>query len=354
MTTSSEGATAKAIAHVFPLTSLRFLAAMMVVAHHYWGFEAGYAGVGFFFVLSGYVLALNYPTVNKRDFWWRRFARVYPTHLATLLLVLLIEPQTLQSLAVAVPSFGIAQSWVPLQSVYFAGNPASWSISNEAFFYAMFPFLLGIRGRTLAIWGGVILAFACIWTILFPNWSLREGGAIPLAGRTISTPVTHWVFYIFPPMRLFEFALGMYLATLTRRVGLGGEIAAITLAIVSILPLPLFPPALGASVFFILASAALVYVFAKSDGPVASFLSNPTLVLLGDASFALYLIHIPMRNLFGDLIPLVLVAALAVAVSVIMFRYFEKPVQKWLLKVAGLTTVAKTSGSAPGSRASVR
>ena len=79
--------------HIAPLTSLRFFAAMMVVAHHYWGFAAGMSGVTFFFVLSGYVLAINYADcvstpAERRLFWWKRFARIYPTHALTFLLAL--------------------------------------------------------------------------------------------------------------------------------------------------------------------------------------------------------------------------------------------------------------------------
>ena len=65
-----------------PLTSLRFFAALMVLASHYWKFEAGFSGVTFFYVLSGYVLAINYAGKlvtqgDRRLFWWKRFARIY-------------------------------------------------------------------------------------------------------------------------------------------------------------------------------------------------------------------------------------------------------------------------------------
>jgi len=68
---------------VKPLTSLRFFAAWLVVCHHFFAFEAGYAGVTFFFVLSGFILALNYAgrvdtPAQRRRFWLKRAARVYP------------------------------------------------------------------------------------------------------------------------------------------------------------------------------------------------------------------------------------------------------------------------------------
>ena len=79
----------------FPqLTSVRFFAALIVILYHYdaelkpylpslvWNFiNHGYVGVSFFFVLSGFVLTLNYIAVDgaltttKRKFWRARFAR---------------------------------------------------------------------------------------------------------------------------------------------------------------------------------------------------------------------------------------------------------------------------------------
>lgn len=67
------------------LTSMRFFAALMVVAHHYdyKDFRLSYCGVTFFFILSGFILAVNYDGGNLHRFFVKRFARIYPTHLAT-------------------------------------------------------------------------------------------------------------------------------------------------------------------------------------------------------------------------------------------------------------------------------
>lgn len=309
--------------HILPLTCLRFVAAMMVVAHHFWDFKAGYAGVGFFFLLSGYVLAINYPDVDKADFWWRRFARIYPLHLITYLFALPLSP-----LLDTLPSLVLAQSWIPIIAINFAANGPSWSLSNEAFFYALFPLLLGIGRRTLAVWGIALLLIALAWSIAFPDWTLTDGGSVSVMGRTFATPITHWVFYVFPPMRLFEFALGIYLSRFSGRFTVRAETAVLALAFASILALPLIPASFAAAIFFIPASAGLVYVFSRSDGPIARLLSNSALVLLGDASFALYMIHFPLERYLGNS---VWVAALSIGLSILLFLYFEKPAQKFLL-----------------------
>ena len=311
---------------IFPLTSLRFFAAMMVVAHHYWEFQAGYAGVGFFFVLSGFVLAINYPTVEKVSFWWKRFARIYPLHVLAFFFAVPLGGTILDLL----PSLFLLQSWIPIRSFNFAGNGPSWSISDEAFFYAVFPFLLKIRTQVVMLWGIGLVAAVALWTVELPLWTLSQGGAVFLLNRSFETPLTHWTFYIFPPTRLFEFGLGMYLSKLPGRVGTKAEVAAIVLAVGSIVALPLWAPAVGAALFFIPASAALVYVFSRSDGPIALLLSNKGLVLLGDASFALYMIHFPLGAYLGHSLG---VASLGIGLSILVFLYIERPAQKWLLSV---------------------
>lgn len=78
------------------LTSLRFYAAVLVFLFHYVPRDPaaesmllnvlnhGYAGVSFFFVLSGFILAFNYMGTNWseagrwRKYLLRRFTRIYP------------------------------------------------------------------------------------------------------------------------------------------------------------------------------------------------------------------------------------------------------------------------------------
>lgn len=296
---------------------------MMVVAHHYWGLEAGYAGVGFFFVLSGYVLATNYDgkvgTWPERwSFWSKRFARIYPLHLLTFLAAIIITPQALLN---AAPSLLLLQSWFPFTGIYGVANSPSWSISNEAFFYALFPLLLGIRWKVLGFWFLGVLGLALLW----PNWPLSQ--ALWVDGRQIMP--TSWLFYIFPPARLFEFALGIALARLPGRTGTASELGSISLFAASVVFASMVKGSIAAAILFVPASAWVIYAFSGSEGILARALSWRPLVVLGDASFALYMIHVPLSRLLGNAW---WVGLLAVCLSVMIYYAFEKPAQRHTLR----------------------
>jgi len=308
---------------ILPLTSLRFVAAILVVLQHYAGFAAGHAGVSFFYVLSGFVLALNnadkvetWP--ERRRFWVRRVARIYPTHLLTLALTVPLLGIAWSSLPLNVL---LLHSWVPREWVYFGYNGPSWSISNEAFFYALFPFLVAMaRPKLLAIWGLALLALAAAASILLP-------------GTTLQDPTIKFAFYIFPLTRLLEFMLGIALARLpTRRpLHIGAELGALALAGLGLALVYAPPPgAFAGSLIFIPGAVALVYVFANSRGPLAKLLSLPLLVLLGEASFALYMLHVPLK-LYVPEAPWYL-GPLAVLLSVLVYKGFELPMQKLVLR----------------------
>lgn len=353
-----------------PLTSLRFVAAFMVLCHHYYGFDAGYVGVTFFFVLSGFILAYNYENtewspLERRHFWWKRVARVYPTHILTLVASLpfavlaflkgdatfvLALKQTLNLIL----NILLLQSWVPVREIYFGFNAVSWSISTEAFFYFMFPLIMLVMkdnsSKTfflfMIIWGGALVVMAAIWSAIFPN-------------VTIFDRATHFIFYISPLSRIYEFVLGIVLAKWLINSGRIyfsnlAELFALVLSIGSIVLIATIniPSAFALSLFALPASIVVVGVFAYSNGWLSIILSHRIFVLLGEASFMLYMIHVLVRRYMTYLVsdPLmvaILSTIVSVLLSLVLYKWFEKPAHIWLLKRSKLKNPQKLAIGSP-------
>ena len=150
------------------LTCCRGLFAAWVFAYHVrlqlgagslWPFgpavARGYLGVDAFFILSGLVLAHAHPTLPRafsaaRRFWLKRLLRIYPVHLATILLlgVVVLLGASLGFAARDPGRFGaaeLARHLLLLQGWGFSGrwawNYPSWSISTEWAGYLAFPLL---------------------------------------------------------------------------------------------------------------------------------------------------------------------------------------------------------------------
>lgn len=157
------------------LTSLRFPLALHVALYHTvrpfgrWGVFAplmasGYSAVSFFFLLSGFILTYSHAAEYERGlgsarrFWMARFARIYPVYLLGVLLAAYVDRNlfaySIERKAL-LASFVMVQSWSSrlVQNFYV---PA-WSLSCEAFFYLVFPFLLLRLRRSSRV--------ACLWSI---------------------------------------------------------------------------------------------------------------------------------------------------------------------------------------------
>src|SRR6266852_2459959 len=283
------------------LTSLRFFAALHVVFFHFLAFKIvssegwlgqissiGYVGVSFFFVLSGFILVYTYAgrDTPARDFWRARFARIYPAFAFSLLLtgpffffatLMLNVPffawfSTHLKLVVLLVPF-LLQAWVPLAAL--AWNSVAWSLSDEAFFYLLFPFLKkrflkigvpGLAGLALACWA---VSLAMSWTYVLRNPDhLQAIDADVLNAFWLNAVKFH------PFARLPEFLLGMACGAMfvkfrrAARPGGDGKLA-----------LPL-----------VLAVAAIIFGFALQPRWGAPLNWKP-LVFLGDASYSLYLLH---------------------------------------------------------------
>ena len=156
------------------LTGLRIFGSVAVVLCHVGnGFanarsltvaEAyGYAGVSFFFMLSGFVLAWSDTPQSARRFWWLRFARIWPLQFVMMAFAYTVISSHVKSPGPLghVAQLLLLQAWVPDNPTYAGGNGVTWSLSVEMFFYLVFPLaimlLRRLRGRGLAVTAAVTL-----------------------------------------------------------------------------------------------------------------------------------------------------------------------------------------------------
>lgn len=177
--------------------------------------QFGYLGVTFFFVLSGFVLTWSWRAeVDRRTFWWRRFSRIYPLSVVTLLIALPVfysftpDPALPWvrpvDVGVLLLCLLLLQGWWRDPAILLAGNPASWTLTIEVFFYATHPFLMGGLRRLTR--NGALLAALGVVAVAF----LQKLGTLADPGGALA---------MLPPpvQRLNEFVLGMCLAWAFRR-----------------------------------------------------------------------------------------------------------------------------------------
>ncbi|GAA1590729.1 acyltransferase [Kribbella sancticallisti] len=169
------------VPRVESLTGLRWWAAFFVFTHHMTNLAPlpiaeflkwGTSGVTFFFVLSGFVLTWSArPGTKIRTFYRRRFARIWPAHMVALLLAVFVfyrpdpDPSMpwIKPLAVGVLLLSVVllHGWSNDPTIIWGGNPASWTLSVEAFFYAYHPFVQRATAR-LRVAGGAIMCASIV------------------------------------------------------------------------------------------------------------------------------------------------------------------------------------------------
>ncbi|WP_172339595.1 acyltransferase [Novosphingobium sp. SG751A] len=335
------------------LTGIRFFAAFAVLLFHYGSsfvqshgapvaianiLHNGSLGVPLFFILSGFIL--SYAHEDERidrafivRFYVARLARIYPVYLFALLMALPVLPNPLPG-AVVVKSLLLVQSWqLPGDTHDHDWIFQAWSLSVEWFFYALFPVILPISRcfNLAATMAAMLVACALIYGLGTPL-----GAAAPLPISLGGFSVAPWI----PVLRLPEFIYGMGLCRLF--LVLRNPLSAVqstvvegllALATLGLLTRDLDPQASG---LFAILVGLLLLVLAYGRGLLSRLLGGRVLGLLGGASYALYILQGPARNLCRALVPSpydrVVSPVFTVALSVAVFLLIEKPARKFLMK----------------------
>jgi peptidoglycan/LPS O-acetylase OafA/YrhL len=288
------------------------------------------------------VFAGGLSAASVRAFYVARIARIVPLHLVAMvpMFVLLERFGNPWWTGVGIPTritevvaqALLVQSWFPDRAIHFGGNGPDWSISVEAFFYALFPLLAVALLRLFRTAPPRAALLAAVGL-----WGVQVALLVPQ-----HVHVNEWRFYVFPPARLFDFVVGMLLGIAVLRGdpaarwklrGTSFEMLAVTAIGLSIFVSPLFPQALRFSVVLLPAWSFAIYVFGSRRGAIARLLAHPVLVRLGEASFAFYLIHLSvivlMTHALGTDHPLFMTASFgtALALSFALLYGVERPLR---------------------------
>jgi len=365
------------------LTPLRGIAALLVVIYHsnlmLMPFvepfakpnliNAGWLWVDFFFVLSGFIIFYVYGASFRNSItaggYWKyikaRFARVYPLHFFTLVWSLLcaiiilsyadgVHPffRTILNPLSALPSLFLLQSL----GLYMTAplNTPSWSLSTEWWVYMIFPVLVPFFNRLKNAW--MILTLAGVaGFFLFIKYVLGPINSFPPGTPTLNV-LTDFGFFrclagFLAGMLLFRIYEESIAINFFKQSGVFllffiGTLIAMHVGVEDILIVALFP-------FVILAAAYNTTAIKKA-------LDTAVLQRLGDWSFSIYMVHVPIMFIFWivqvrsnpklfaifppepagppdytiGLLACLIIVALTLLVASITYRYIEVPARSYL------------------------
>ncbi|TGS65831.1 acyltransferase [Mesorhizobium sp. M3A.F.Ca.ET.201.01.1.1] len=331
---------------LYGLQILRAIAALAVVVRHtldmsegseagrlgpYWIATSGGAGVDLFFVISGFIMVyVSFPfgrlPDSPKDFIIKRATRIYPIYWICSAAIAAIS-------AVGFLHSKHIDSYTILNSVLLLPGDklvfVAWTLSYEVYFYAIFSICLAL-GRL----GPTSLAAMLVMVV-----GIAFGGQIPnpTFAKFVSSPL------------VLEFCFGIVLALLFCA---GGK-----WRVPQALSIPGFLAIIVASIFTMqhdaapdatrvimwgIPAALIVAAFLNVDRPQSRL--GRAAVLLGDASYALYLTHIFVMLGYGWLIKATFVGgvsqvpfvpaiiSICIIVGVLTHLLMEKPILEFIRK----------------------
>ncbi len=344
------------------LTSVRFFAALHVALYHLvrpfsrWGIlaaamGAGYSGVSFFFFLSGFILTYSHAAEYEaargsfKKFFVARFARIYPIYFVTMIVAGVVYAAQFRSpvhIIAYVADLLLLQSWSMRMINFF--NTNAWTLSCEAFFYLVFPFILmAIRPKTYAraiAWVAAFFALAMAAPLavmkLYPEPAWTEAFARVTGDGAVFTVSR------LPILALPEFLAGVSVGWLFLRFKPTQKTAAL-LAPLGVVLLAIALLAADRLPYIALHNGLLIPIYTiivlglSQTNWLTRLLSGRILILLGEASYAFYLIHSIFNSLaqrlgIGETIHgAFMTLPVIIALSILMHLYVERPCRRYVL-----------------------
>lgn len=283
-------------------------------------FSRGYLGVDFFFVLSGFIILSSHLNDEKsisslRKYCIKRSSRIFPPYwpvsisLVALYMSLPNVSAGTRTYFSLLSSFLLLPDWAP------PALSVAWTLIHEMLFYTVF--MLFYLSNTLFV------IFVAGWTLTIATFScFTEVETLPPLLRTLLEPIN------------LEFVAGMGVAYLTRR--LQGNRYGLTMIFFGVASFT-FISTLNVSnrIMYAIPFSALVLGGALLEIQ-KSIIVQSWLVLLGDASYSIYLVHNPLLSVISRVVGHVFIISSwwfailfgvisSVCIGILYHKVIEKP-----------------------------
>jgi peptidoglycan/LPS O-acetylase OafA/YrhL len=269
------------------------------------------AAMSYFFILSGFILVISTAnegylpdTINRVNFWKRRAARILPMYLFAILVFFAINFRYDPEISLFAQTQSYFHSIFLLQSWRYKMaldvNFPAWSLSVEAFFYFIFPWvyskLRNLSNKKLLIWSAIAWAanFFAVYLLKLEN-----------------APEGFVKFY--PLLHVATFLTGMSFGILfVRNYNWLKNVARKYIHSATIVATLILIFTAYNDYFFheyqdngLLSPYYLLIIFSLSliNGKIGKVLSSKPLIFLGSISYSIYILQCPIHQLCQNYLP---------------------------------------------------
>lgn len=329
------------------IQALRALAALVVVVYHALTakvFGVGRFGVDIFFVISGFIMVhTTSEGTAPQQFFTKRLIRIVPLYWTLTLavfVVAMVMPRLLKATEADPVQLVKSLFFIPFMKSNGQIHPVlflGWTLNYEMFFYALFAVGLLFRRRivTVAVTSAAIAALVAL--------GMAADGGVP--------------FTFYTNAIMLEFIAGMLLALAAPRIGLG-LVPAMALIALGLGGAALVEPyvTMENRGFLWLPFALLIVAAAVAAENRGHATHSRAILLLGAASYSLYLVH-PYVLAVAEKLPvpgkLAIGVAGAVAAALVTYYTIEKPANRYLRARIGSGRIKSLQAKEPALAAPV-